>query len=82
MTQMQVDVEDDDEDDHLRCTDCGDVTDETAGRLYERMGKTRSGKWRKGNRWLKTMTAIVEQWRCNRCLDAADANGEGQSETV
>lgn len=71
-----------DDDDFLLCTECGAVTDVTATTLYDTMGKTRSGTWRKGARWLRTMAALVEQWRCNRCLDAAEADGEEQTNAV
>lgn len=69
-------VEDEDDDDRLRCTECGATTDVTAGSLHDKMGRTRRGTLRKGVRWLRTMATIVEQWRCDRCLDAADGDGE------
>lgn len=68
-----------DDDDFLRCVDCGAKTDVTAQSMFDRMGTTKAGKPRKRSGWLKTLGAIVEEWRCNRCLDRED---EKQNDTI
>lgn len=60
-------------DDLLRCTECGAETNTSAGDLFESMGRTKAGKWRKRSRWLKTMAALVEGWLCDDCLTKAEA---------
>lgn len=60
-------------DDFLRCTECGATTDVTAASLFESMGKTKKGTWRKRRGWLKAMTALVADWLCDDCLTKVEA---------
>jgi len=61
--------------DFLRCTQCGAATDVSASSLYDTLGKTKRGTWRKRNGWRRSLAALVTDWRCHSCLD----HEEGQS---
>lgn len=63
--------------DYLICTDCGKETDTTVDSLYEPMSRTKAGKRRKRTGWLKTLNDLVCNWRCNGCLDHAEAEMAG-----
>lgn len=56
--------------DYLQCTECGAETNVSADSMFEQMGKTKRGTWRKSKRWIKTLLVIVAGWRCDPCLDA------------
>lgn len=59
-------------DDFLACTDCGATTDVTAESLYESMGRTKKGTWRKRRGWMKALHRVVAEWLCNDCLTRAE----------
>lgn len=55
--------------DFLSCTSCGDITDVTMESLFDSMGRNKRGTLRRGTRWMKNLSALVENWLCDSCLD-------------